>query len=48
MNLNRKQDVGGKDKKTLLQLSVLLKSLPKIPAAENINLDENGNTVGIF
>lgn len=22
--------------------------LPKIPAAENINLDENGNTVGIF
>ena len=33
MNLNRKQDVGGKDKKTLLQLSVLLKSLPKIPAA---------------
>ena len=33
MNLNRKQDVGGKDKKTMLQLSVLLKSLPKIPAA---------------
>ena len=34
MNLNRKQGIGGKDKKTILQLSVLLlKSLPKIPAA---------------
>ena len=34
MSLNRKQGIGGKDKKTILQLSVLpLKSLPKIPAA---------------
>lgn len=32
MNLNRKQDVEGKDKKTMTQLSVLLlKSFPESP-----------------